>query len=196
MISSSWVQGGASCPWRCSSCLTSNGCPPPPPPVDHACTWRMHGGQRYSYYIYFSQGYFYQVSFLLTTLAHGQCTVDKDIHIKYTSVKDIFINISSSCWPHLHMDNAQWTKIFIWKRLLSRIFLLRSPQCTVDKDIHITFTSVKDIFIKYLSWWPHLHKDNAQRTKISLHITFTTVDWSRDIHTEKCSHKHSHQHLT
>ena len=171
MISSSWVQGGASCPWRCSSCLTSNGCPPPPPPVDHACTWTMHRGQRYySYYNYFRQGYFY--------------------HINISSPPP------SYCWPHLHMDNAQWTKIFIWKRLLSRIFLLRSPQCTVDKDIHITFTSVKDIFIKYLSWWPHLHKDNAQRTKISLHITFTTVDWSRDIHTEKCSHKHSHQHLT
>ena len=83
MISSSWVQGGALRPWRCSSCLTSNGCPPPPPPVDHACTWTMHSGQGYSYYIHFSPGYFYQDLFLLlllTTLAHGHCTVDKDIH--------------------------------------------------------------------------------------------------------------------
>ena len=56
---------------------------------------------------------------LLTTLAHGQCTEDKDIiHITITSVKDIFI-ISISPLPPLLL-----------------LTTLAHGQCTVDKDIH------------------------------------------------------------
>ena len=52
---------------------------------------------------------------LLTTLAHGQCTVDKDIHITFTSVQDIF-----------YQDLL----------LLLLLTTLAHGHCTVDKDIH------------------------------------------------------------
>ena len=61
--------------------------------------------------------------------------------------------------------------------LLLLLTMLAHGQCTVDKDIHIKYTSVKDIFIKIFSF-------------------IILVNWSRDIHREKCSHKRCHQHLT
>ena len=68
----------------------------------------------------------------------------------------------------------------LWKAHCEVLLLLTTlahGHCTVDKDIHIKYTSVKDIFIEIFSF-------------------IILVNWSRDIHREKCSHKRCHQHLT